>query len=144
MQARSGMRSEGDREMCKPLGQDKLGRLIYEDDIVVDGDLDRWLVLGESDYGGIDLKRGPWSWLTLPEAVCVELDDSPKRSNYARYFADLGTIEEVIDASNTRIEQDCRGQSCNECPFNWWGEVFDCITLYCFEFPEWLMKEAVL
>ena len=60
--------------MSEPLGRDRLGRLVYEDDLIFPDN-----TMSDGDF-----------------IVC--LNESPKHTNYERYFADLGGFSEIHKA----------------------------------------------
>ena len=78
--------------MSEPLGRDRLGRLVYEGDFLDIGDGFRWKVARPN----CKLER-----MFDEKAIVlypVDLAASPSRTNYERYFADLGTIDQIIVA----------------------------------------------
>ena len=72
----------------------------------------------------------------------IDLASSPHRTNYERYFADLGTREEVIEAGDACIHD--TWILCSTCVFEDWGEVFGCRDGGCGGFDEWLDAQAVI
>ena len=86
----------------KPLGRDRLGRLMYPGDYVWPHKPDDpyWIPVWREADGRVafDEGLGLAEHITLPEFVTIDLAASPKRANYERYFADLGTLDEIIDA----------------------------------------------
>ena len=127
----------------KPLGRDRLGCLVYEGDIVVDEGVDdeepySWYVWGESSICELTLKSGPFYDEVWANQVMVIFEDSPKRTNYERYFADLGTEDEIRS-----VIFDCEGSECGTCPFlRWGGEFHVGPWTTCYGFPAWLGREA--
>lgn len=73
-----------------------------------------------------------------PRTVTIDPDRSPSRTNYERWFADLGTREEVFRA----LHKACT-DGCSDCPIKDWPE-----TAYpgasCFSsFAVWIDEMAV-
>ena len=97
--------------------RDSLGRIVYVGD--------RLLALGEVDLiaGGkliIGVSHG--RFMVSPGRAAVDLEASPERTNYERYFADLGTRDEVVDAADSCLFD--RSISCSGCPIDGWGAAF--------------------
>lgn len=122
--------------MSKPLGRDRLGRLVYEGDVLVNK-------IGGGFVAWYPHLSDEWDFF----AYClqfdvVDLEKSPKHSNFERYFADLGTLEEVMDGF-----RDCRGISCYDCPFRGWNRAFGMDYSFpsqCTGFPKWLGEVAAV
>lgn len=92
--------------------RDSLGRILFDGDIFT---IDK-----ESD------------------TFTIALLDSPKHSNYARYFSDIGTIDEIESAYI--FATDCFKTDCRECPFNYpWTGSLDCM-----DFGLWLRSYATI
>ncbi len=131
----------------KPLGRDRLGRLIYEGDYVWPHKPDDpyWIPVWREKDGRVafDEGFGLAEHTTWPEFVTIDLDASPKRTNYERYFADLGSLDEIKEAFDD-IEP-CDPGACFSCPFRKWGQAF-CMggTGSCLGFKAWLNQEATL
>lgn len=91
--------------MKQPLGRDRLGRLMYPGDYVWPHKPDDpyWIPVWREEDGRVafDEGFGLAEHTTWPEFVTIDLDASPKRTNFERYFADLGTIEEIGEAINS-------------------------------------------
>ena len=72
----------------------------------------------------------------------VDLENSPRRTNYERYFADLGSRDEITQA----VEDACfetDSLACRHCcPFDDWDEEDP--TLCMTGFLNWLDKEATV
>lgn len=88
--------------MDKPLGRDRLGRLVYQYDnirLMYSCDAVAWTVMksmGLEIY--VDHKRndGRIESLIAPgDLLEVDLASSPRMNNYQRYFADLGTLDYI-------------------------------------------------
>lgn len=126
--------------MSKPLGRDQLGRLVYMEDAVDDGSK-IGIVCGLYKSGHIAIHSPADYWemdKVQPEATTVILEASPKQTNYARYYADLGTIEEIENAS----EEICHElEECRQCPFDRWAKI-DPYALCKESFKHWLKQEA--
>ena len=71
--------------MNEPLGRDRLGRLVYA------GDLVRYC----GDIPGLFMVYSYSDPFTISVNYSVDLNESPKRTFYERYFADLGPIEYI-------------------------------------------------
>lgn len=117
--------------------RDSLGRIVYVGD--------RLLALGEVDLiaGGkliIGVSHG--RFMVSPGRAAVDLEASPERTNYERYFADLGTLDEVIDAGDSCICD--MSLWCSDCPFYRWGEAFGISPYDCIAFIRWLYEKAVV
>ena len=138
-----------ERVMDKPLGRDSLGRLIYFGDIFIGlgteymvhhGDeCDNQFIYSEETYP--DGRNGFAAWWRCKE-LTVELADSPGRTNYQRYFADLGTLDEVIDAAYNGPDI-----LCERCPFYRWGSLYgnlDDEWSGCAGFRRWLEQVATI
>lgn len=120
--------------------KDCLGRIIYEGDI--DSNIlpkrvenivsDNWVDVRYL----VDITR----FFNFPAFVLeVDLKESPSHTNYERYFADLGTLDEVITAFLRSCTDD---MDCHECPFSRFGEWIDRETPSCVSFEFWLYREA--
>lgn len=107
--------------IMEPFGRDSLGRLIYRGDVFI----------------GLDAEAAWWR----RKELTVDLEKSPKRTNYERYFADIGTLDEVIDAAFNGSDV-----LCEDCPLYRWGELcgFDYEWSGCAGFGRWLEQEATL
>lgn len=127
--------------MSKPLGRDRLGRLVYDGDVgtmkfqEIDGRTDHWMAVRYVDGWRVIKGRDNFLIGCIEEggksaSFKVDLSASTRMNNYERYFADLGTLEEVIAAWD-----DCRGFKCSECPFFGWN---------CTYFPSWLKEVATI
>lgn len=121
----------------RPMPRDSLGRIVYVGD--------RLLALGEVDLiaGGkliIGVSHG--RFMVSPGRAAVDLEASPERTNYERYFADLGTLDEVIDAGDSCICD--MSLWCSDCPFYRWGEAFGISPYDCIAFIRWLYEKAVV
>ena len=117
--------------------RDSLGRIVYVGD--------RLLALGEVDLiaGGkliIGVSHG--RFMVSPGRAAVDLEASPERTNYERYFADLGTRDEVVDAADSCLFD--RSISCSGCPIDGWGAAFGMSSAYCGSFSDWLDETAVV
>lgn len=100
--------------------RDVYGRIIYHDDkILITTDLE-----------------------TNSEKLMVDIDHSPGRTNYERYFSDIGSMDDIADAF---AAMPCL-ESCDEsCPFfNWPRNVGfpDSKDNDCEEFILWLESRA--
>lgn len=117
--------------------RDSLGRIVYVGD--------RLLALGEVDLiaGGkliIGVSHG--RFMVSPGRAAVDLEASPERTNYERYFADLGTREEVAEAAKAICACSCE---CPACVLNDWCETFRVESGFCLlSFCCWLNKRAVI
>ena len=88
---------------------------------------------------------------TWPEFVTIDLAASPKRSNYQRYFADLGTFDEICRI----VDEICSEEAAKNpyqcphwCPLEVWTEpyasIFDANELCRIAFKLWLQQEATV
>lgn len=131
--------------MNEPLGRDRLGRLVYLDDfvsidsgcgVVLDADDDG--ICFKFVFGGVIVLKYHGS----AEHVIVDFAASPKRSNFERYFADLGTMDDVLLAQK-RICLSVSGFDCvqGDCVFGSWCNSdwlgYD-------SFMAWLQQEATV
>lgn len=127
--------------MSEPLGRDRLGRLVYEGDTVKYG--------RKTWKAGTTQDRKPFllfddvNWFGIPaRAECceVDLEASPKRSNFERYFADLGTFDAVEHAYSFGCDYNCEN-----CPFDSWGKATDSKSKFttCLAFWDWLDEVAL-
>ena len=118
------------KRFTKPIFRDGYGRLVYP------WDVGWWNGYPHEVFGG-------WGG-TDPDApeldelfFVIDLDLSPKRSNYERYFKDLGTFQEVtyaqwVDSCLTiNPETDRCWWDSSEFPWKW-----------CYKFKRWLRKTA--
>lgn len=113
--------------MTKAMPRDKLGRIVYEGDVLDNGM--RIAFVGKRSCA-LDLE--------------IDLSMYPERTNHERYFADVGTLEEVIGAFNESCDctPDCE---CWKCPFSMWGDRFKCdSSVTCVGFKYWLDEMAVI
>lgn len=133
--------------MDKPRGKDKLGRFVYAGDIVTDSFGNIWRIKERlyEPYLDLDPLCYSTSWLIWTESGTINLEASPKRSNYERYFADMGTLEEVLCLSRTEAGLSCEWD-CEGCPFLGWGTFFGVPEhpLYCVAFAIWLRRNSVI
>lgn len=117
--------------------RDRLGRIVYVGDrLLALGDVD--LIVGGKLIIGVSHGR----FMVSPGRAAVDLAASPERTNYERYFADLGTREEVADASESCIYD--HSISCIGCPLDEWGATFGMPSKHCGAFDIWLDKKAVV
>ena len=88
--------------MMEPLGRDRFGRIVYEGDRIrwmhVDGAWPPVHPVGDGKH--VYFEGYDW-WSYINGECIVDLELSPKYTNYDRYFADLGTMEEVLRFSET-------------------------------------------
>lgn len=85
--------------ISKPLGCDSLGRFVY------DGDRIYWNILNQDEpwpplhYSFDDVvKFEGFEWGTrINDSCTVDLEKSPKKTNYERYFADFMSFNEIRD-----------------------------------------------
>lgn len=119
--------------MPSPMPRDSLGRIVYAGDSLTCGaTVDCVLPSGGI---GVAFPDGALSGFS-PLLDSIDLASSPHRTNYERYFADLGTLSDVYDAYRS-IDCHAEGWSCLECPF-------ELVAGNCSRFSEWLCKEAVI
>lgn len=118
--------------------RDSLGRMVYVGDTV-----EGLGVVDEADDGGFLFFKAFLGHLPVASrSVTVDLASSPPRTNYVRYFADIGTREEVIEASDVCVHD--TWIPCSTCVFEGWGESFGCRDDGCGGFDEWLDTHAVI
>lgn len=130
--------------MIAGLGRDKLGRIIYEHDVVEDYGL-LYNVFGDDGFYGFLIIFGNNSrlWHVSAHSVTVDLNNSPRRTNHERYFAGFGSVDDVL-AIKENICIDI-GMHCLDCPFTWWGSNFSVKDdPSCGGFGLWLKQEAVM
>ena len=123
----------------KPLGRDCLGRLVYASDFIDDGSK-IGVVCGINRLGEVLIHyRSPLGYWIMDKVVSesteVILDASPKRTNYERYFADLGTLGEVWEAWADLCLETFK---CGECPFSWICKHYDR------KYTTWSIKEILV
>lgn len=133
----------------KPLGRDRLGRLVYDGDFVHEHrrnivfKVRKILVIVEDNIPkyscGLEAKDAPY-WIDT-ERACGWLEEceldfsmSPKRTNYERYFADL----ETIDCIGELINDDC----CAEEGYRFWNDFASCVCHRGAGY--WLQQEATV
>lgn len=117
--------------MASPMPRDSLGRIVYEGD-----ELDGLCIMEGIRGSKLRLNTFCGHLTTDAGSVTVDLAASPPRTNYERYFADLGTREEVV-AAFYAINCQADGIGCFECPFKLTaGE--------CCYWPYWLDERAVV
>ena len=138
----------------KLLGRDMLGRFIYKDDVLinmVDGSVSKadyfTCIFDPNAYLSVAIdQKNQYRYISKDMKVIVDLDQSPKRTNYDRYFADIGTIDEIKKAFKTNDL--CFVSACRKslCPFWNWGWEFDSDDGVdsCINFRDWLDEVAVL
>lgn len=123
--------------MAEPMPRDSLGRIVYVGDMI---DGFGWVLsaIGElvavvnTPFGNAQFAVGN---------VTIDLAASPERTNYERYFADLGSWEDVLDA----ITYACDTLGCADCPIEDWPELFGSGEISCLAaFLRWLGEPAVL
>ena len=117
--------------------RDRLGRIVYAGDVVD--------ALGtvEAVSGGMLLFKSFLGHLPFAAGnVRVDLAASPERTNYERYFADLGTFDEVIKAADSCVFD--KSIFCLGCPLDDWGVAFEMPYVDCGAFNTWLNETAVV
>lgn len=124
--------------MASTTTRDSLGRIVYVDDVV----LTPHRTAHQVGAVGGDCARLDNGRRVLARLLTVDLDASPERTNYERYFADLGTLDEVIDAGDSCICD--MSLWCSDCPFYRWGEAFGISPYDCIAFIRWLYEKAVV
>lgn len=128
------------------LGRDRLGRLVYEGDTMRElPRLDPCARRTVTRYMGMICYKDTCSdmvWFFDPSLAVLDMAWSPKRTNYERYFADVGALPDVKWAKSCA----CRGEKCANCPFSCWGDSFgiDGYWFSCHDFNLWLEMEAVI
>lgn len=124
--------------MASPMPCDSLGRIVYEGD-----ELDGLCIMEGIRGSKLRLNTFCGHLTTDAGSVTVDLAASPPRTNYERYFADLGTRAEV-DAAREAECGDLRHESCWPCPFRQWGSAFSMPCWSCLAFDGWLDERAVI
>lgn len=122
---------------ASPVPRDSLGRIVYVGD--------RLLALGDVDLitdGKLLIGVSHGRFMVSPVRAAVDLAASPGRTNYERYFADLGTRDEVVEAADSCLYD--RSISCSGCPIDGWGAAFGMSSAYCDSFSDWLYERAVI
>lgn len=129
--------------MSKPLGRDRLGRLVYEGD---------WFVIPDSHKGIQNLGAIRWmcgnrDFIALLSEQTVDLAASPKLTNYERYFGDMDrrsvvrAVKAICDDTCARRPYDC----VKECPFDDWYKFNVSSGGLCLAaFVDWLDMEATV
>lgn len=118
--------------MSAAMPRDSLGRIVYVGDVTTCGAM---VYLANS----ADLRMMSQGTFFDAEAdkLVIDLAASPYRTNYERYFADLGTFDEVIDAYEEEPESIC-ADACPTCPFAFLAGGD------CYYFQKWLNEKAVV
>lgn len=115
--------------MISTMPRDSLGRIVWLGDVTDEG-----YEVGGYAEGELLLCTSRIVHRLPANLVTVDLDASPERTNYERYFSDLGTREEVREAAAST----CDDAICRDCPFDgapWW----------CYDgFYRWLDEKAVV
>ena len=130
--------------------RDSRGWLIYEGDWVRNS-INNVLVRVDKTFGNVlSLSnkatlfsyhpKEPTIVSSWSEYLYVDLSRSLTRTNYERWFADLGTLEDVKEAFDAQCDD-----MCYSCPLSHWGTYFHTEMKYggCFSFNAWLAEEAV-
>lgn len=130
--------------MDESLGRDRLGRLVYEGDRVRLRGVDyRIHGINIREFVALEVVGGA---LPIGDAVIrlledlphyeVDIENSPPKSNFERYFADLGLREE-IDSACTHICETLPSEEClaGSCVFDRWCDDGT-------SFRDWLQEEA--
>ena len=123
--------------MTSPMPRDSLGRIVYAGDVVEDGAI---VYLVKS--GNVRMMRQGDFFDAEAEKLIIDLSASPCLTNYERYFADLGTREEVADAADSCLGDESR--TCELCPLAGWGKAFGSHPFGCVYFNRWLIERAVI
>ena len=113
--------------MSEAMPRDSLGRIVYVGDVWEDG------------TRVISIQEGS----SARFAETLDLAASPARTNYERYFADLGTRDEVRFA----VSRECNSRSCSGCVFANWVSMAYCgsgIGFCYIPFNRWLDMKAVI
>lgn len=134
----------------KPLGRDRLGRLVYVGDRVFINSVHAAVIERTEGWPPsgfrcvFEYDGNVYEGVSATDAALVDLETSPKRTNYERYFADIGS-QETIDQAVDQI-CDSQGTDCSDtCPFWNWEYDADVGECYCIEaFKEWLEQEATV
>lgn len=119
--------------MASPMPRDSLGRIVYVGDVI--GNETTVAEVGMS-YTIVVAHPSGVSTALIASFVAVDLAASPEHTNHERYFADLGTRDEVVSAFDA-INCQADGISCFECPF-------ELIAGECCCWPYWLDEKAVI
>ena len=126
--------------------RDSLGRIVYVGDVYStcsDGerrDLVVTMIANEAIVGALT-SDGVLAGFPA-DSSAVDLAASAYRTNYERYFADLGTREGVIEAAMLA----CRGvRPCRTCPLWGWSAAFGVRVGICIlGFDAWLDERAAI
>lgn len=125
--------------MTSTTPRDSLGRIVYEGDALACGaTVER--ILPSGGIGVVFPNGGVSGFSSCYETV--DLAASPPRTNHERYFADLGTREEVVDAADSCLGDD--SSTCDRCPLEGWGKEFGFHPAGCAYFNRWLDERAVI
>lgn len=117
--------------MNSPTPRDSLGRIVYAGDVLACGaTVER--ILPSGGIGVVFPNGGVSGFSSCYETV--DLAASPSRTNHERYFADLGTRDEVVAAFHSISCQE-EEISCFECPFRM-------VAGECCFWPYWLYERA--
>jgi len=119
--------------------RDSLGRIVYVGDVI--GNETTVAEVGMS-YTIVVAHPSGVSTALIASFVAVDLAASPERTNHERYFADLGTREEVyIAACDICVDS----RKCSACVLNDWHETFGAENGMCLSsFNRWLDERAVV
>ena len=135
------------RLLDKPLGRDRLGRLLYVGDYVTIGTVRAFITAPIDEvwphngfYCVFEHDGSVREGASATGADFVDLEASPKRTNYERYFADLGTLSTVCVAKS-KICFDTPTSDCVEgkCTFGYWCGVGKGLFFY-----DWLKEKATI
>lgn len=118
--------------MASPMPRDSLGRIVYEGD-----ELDGLCIMEGIRGSKLRLNTFCGHLTTDAGSVTVDLAASPPRTNYERYFADLGAREEVEFAFFSWPCKNVDAPECVTCPF-------ELVAGECRYFPVWLDERAVV
>lgn len=117
------------------VGRDRLGRLVYNWDIVKCGDVHANVCepinprFGAGFNCKFEFGGRRWSGYAPGATTEVDLIASFQRTNYERYFADLGTLDQVCEwvRECCKCTECCAGITWNtklecDCPFFYWWQ----------------------
>ena len=130
------------------MGTDSLGRLIYLGDWVIGLNPVYYGEVGDTfdpyDGSGLTLIvfSDDWDYENIePDDSIVDLAWSPERTNYERYFADLGTFEDIIEHTEDFCD-DCFILGARNCPYYNWKRPCDSGFSCRWAFQYWLTQKA--
>ena len=122
-----------------PMPRDSLGRIVYVGDVLTGGAA--IIKILPDDEAKIAFPTGGVGFIPFRFGI-IDLAASPEHTSYERYFADLGTRDEVVVAADSCLGDD--SSTCDRCPLEGWGKAFGFHPAGCAYFNRWLDERAVI